>query len=67
VVNKNTLNNQTVSFEIMDIHGRLAMNGVLNTLGVQTSLQVAELEAGIYFIRFKTGNQNMVSLKFIKI
>jgi hypothetical protein len=67
VVNKNTIGNETISFEIVDINGRLAMNGILNTTGLQTTLQVEELEAGIYFIRFKKGNQQMVSLKFIKI
>ncbi len=66
VVNTHFSTEKPYSFEIVDIQGRITMNGILSNHSAQTILQVARLEAGIYFIRLKTSSHQMVSLKFVK-
>lgn len=66
VVRLNQTDLSDCSFEIVDINGRLAMNGILNTNSLQTIIQVSGLQSGIYFIRFKKDNL-VTSLKFVKL
>ncbi len=67
VINKTSVYGADYSFDIMDVQGRIVMNGLLNYNSVQTVVQVSNLEPGIYFIRFKTSSNQAVSLKFVKV
>lgn len=54
------------TYEIVDMGGKILLNGSIAEGLIQTTLPVQELEPGIYFIRLKT-TQGTSSLKFVKL
>lgn len=56
---------EELDFDILDASGRLAINGMLLP-GEEKFIEISDLPAGVYFIRFRSG-QNQVVKKVVKV
>jgi len=56
---------ETIEYEIVDMQGRVLRKGMMNNENLE--LQIQDFDPGVYYLNYKTKNQEVKNSKFVKI
>ncbi len=67
IINKMVNLNAELSYEILDLTGRVLLNGKLNDNGYETPIDLLNLPRSVFVIRFKNQVERLGELKFVRL
>ena len=56
-----------LNYEILDLSGRILLEGNLNSASSETSLNIRSLPAAVYLLRVRNGNETTEQFRFVKM
>jgi len=67
IANMKSSIDKNISYQIVNLDGRILKEGLLNNEGKETLINIQEWQPSMYFVSVKTGNETLQHLRFTKV